>query len=163
MFRTAFAASLLLIAATADAAVPTVGTPSAAAKARSTFATTFYVMHWNAPEVLEYGYDATKGELRLLVEHRSGGKGEQARLDLRLKADKPGTYPMPASGSGSFYVVGCKNTLVAGDSEVRITRMDAERIEGTFHLQGRCAAMESNSETLKNGRFSLVFDAPPAK
>lgn len=160
MFRTAFVLSLLLAASGASAAVPAIGTPSAAARAKSTFATTFYVMHWNAPEVLEYGYDAAKGELRLLVEHRSGGKGEQARLDLRVKADKVGTYPMPSSGSGSFYVIGCKNTLVAGESEIRITRMDAERIEGTFHLQGRCAAMESNSETLKNGRFSLVFDTP---
>jgi hypothetical protein len=163
MIRSTFALTLLLAASCAGAAVPTIGTPSPAAKAKSTFATTFYVMHWNQPHVLDYSYDTARGELRLLVEHRGRDKTEQARLDLRLKATAPGKYPMPASGAGSFYVLGCKNTLVAGASHVQITRMDAERIEGRFHLQGHCGAMASNSETLKDGRFSLAFDKAAAK
>lgn len=163
MFRFALAFSLLMVASASAAAVPAIGTPSAAARAKSSFATTFYVMHWNKPQVLNYGYDAAKGELTLRVEHNSRDKAEQAWLDLRLKAIKPGKYPMPASGAGAFYVLGCKNSLVANASHVEITRIDAERIEGRFHLQGLCGAMASNSETLKNGRFSLVFDKPAAK
>ena len=87
MIRSTFALTLLLAASCAGAAVPTVGKPSPAAKAKSTFATTFYVMHWNQPHVLDYGYDAVKGELRLLVEHRGRDKTEQARLDLRPARD----------------------------------------------------------------------------
>jgi hypothetical protein len=155
-------AMALMLAATgvAQAAVPTVGTPSAQAKAQSSFATTFYVMHWNRPTSLDYGYDAARGELRLQVAHRGSSKAEEARLELRVRADKPGRYPLPAQGSGSFYVLGCENSLVAGKSHVEITRIDAQKIEGRFHLQGHCEKMASNSEALKDGRFSLVFDRP---
>jgi hypothetical protein len=161
MRRFALSLSLLFVAAAANAAVPVNGTPSRAARAKSSFATTFYTMRWDSPDVLDYRYDRTRGELRLDVRHNGSG-AENASLTLAVKADKPGRYPMPASGSGSFDVIGCENSIVPGKSHVEITRMDAGRIEGRFHLQGHCAEMASNSETLRDGRFSLVFD-PPAK
>lgn len=64
---------------------------------------------------------------------------------MRVKADKVGTDPMPASGSGSFHVIGCENTLVAGDSHVKITRIDAERVEGTFHIDEIAANLQACS------------------
>lgn len=141
-----------------SAAVPVDGTPSAAAKARARFSTRFYTMVWNAPDRLDYRYDAARGELVLEVEHFGRGV-EGARLDLRVKADKPGRYPMPAGGAAAFRVIGCDNT-VGGSSWVQITRVDATRIEGRFELQGHCARMPGNSETLRDGRFDLVFDTP---
>jgi hypothetical protein len=159
MRRFALVLSVLCAAIAAHAAAPVNGMPSRAARAKSSFATTFYTLHWNRPDVLDYRYDVKRGVLHLDVRHNGSG-AEHARLTLAVKADQPGRYPMPASGSGSFDVIGCENSIVPGKSHVEITRMEAGRIEGRFHLQGRCAEMASNSETLRDGRFSLVFDLP---
>ena len=59
-------------------------------------------------------------------------------------------------------MLGCEHT-VGGGSYVQITRIDAAHIEGRFELQGHCAELPSASETLRNGRFDLVFDAPTRK
>ncbi|WP_395684137.1 hypothetical protein [Dokdonella sp.] len=144
--------------APAFSAVPADGAPSAAAKSRARFSTRFYTMVWNAPDRLDYRFDAARGELVLAVEQFGRGN-ESARLDLRVKADKPGRHPIPANGAAAFRVIGCDNT-VGGSSWVQITRVDAARIEGQFELHGHCAKMPSNSETLRNGSFSLPFDAP---
>lgn len=151
---------LALSGAPAFAAVPADAAPSAAAKSRARFSTQFYTMIWNAPDRLDYRYE--RGELSLHVQQLGPSRAEQADLQLRVKADKVGRYPLPASGSASFRVIGCDNT-VGGSSYVQITRIDATRIEGRFELQGRCAKSVANSETMRNGRFSLAFDAPARK
>jgi len=146
---------LSLSATTAVAAVPSDAAPSAAAKSRARFSTRFYTMAWNAPDRLDYRYE--HGELTLHVQQLGPSKVEQADLLLRVKAAGPGRYPLPAKGAASFHVIGCDNT-VGGSSYVQITHVDAHRIDGQFELHGHCAKMPSNSETLRNGRFSLVFD-----
>jgi hypothetical protein len=150
------AALLFVLSATAAvAAVPSDTAPSAAAKSRARFSTRFYTMAWNAPDRLDYRYE--HGELSLHVQQLGPSPVEQADLQLRVKAAGPGRFPLPAKGAASFRVIGCDNT-VGGSSYVQITHVDAHRIDGQFELQGHCAKMPSNSETLRNGRFSLVFD-----
>jgi len=140
----------------AEAAVPVNGVPSASAKSHAAFSTRFYTMLWDAPDRLDYSY--RNGELSLHVQHFGSG-AESANLELRVRADRPGRYPMPAGGAASFRVLGCEHTVGAG-SYVQITRIDAGHIDGRFELRGHCAKLPSASETLRDGRFSLVFDEP---
>lgn len=143
-------------AGAATASQPLMGVPSPAAKARSHFGTTFYTMRWDAPDMLDYEY--RNGELALHVQHFGSG-AESANLLLRVRADRPGRYPMPGSGSAAFRVLGCEHS-VGGSSYVQITRMDVEHVEGRFELQGHCAKLPAASETLRDGVFRLVFDKP---
>lgn len=149
----------LFVAGSAIAAPPVNGVPSAAAKSKARFSTRFYTMVWNAPDRLDYRYE--NGELSLRVQQLGRGH-ERAELELRVRAAKPGRYALPSSGAASFHVLGC-DQRVGGASHVTLTRLDAERIEGSFELQGHCTSMASNSETLRNGRFSLVFDPVAAR
>ncbi|HEX7770152.1 MAG TPA: hypothetical protein VF422_08995 [Dokdonella sp.] len=147
------------VASTAIAAVPVNGNPSASAKSHARFSTRFYTMLWDAPDRLDYSY--RNGELSLHVQHFGSG-AEGADLQLRVRADKPGRFRIPSAAAASFSVLGCEHT-VGGGSYVQITRIDAAHIEGRFELQGHCAELPSASETLRNGRFDLVFDAPTRK
>lgn len=152
----AFALMICLASLPTSAAPPINGVPSAAAKARSHFSTRFYVLTWDAPDRFDYSY--RDGQLSFHAQHFGSG-AESADLQIQVKAAAPGRFPIPQSAQASYTALGCKHAIGAG-SYVELTRVEPTRIEGRFELNGQCAQAPASSQSMRDGRFTLVFDAP---
>lgn len=157
LFSVSVSLLLAVISFSALAKVPMNGEPSAAAHARARFSTKFYVMQWDAPDRLEYSY--RNGELGLHVQHFGPTDAEKADLRINVKTNAKGRFAVPTQATAAYNVLGCAHRMDAG-SYIEITRIDEERIEGRFELNGKCKAAPASSQALREGRFSLVFDKP---